>query len=165
MSDRKLNYVKTSPEPYKRMSALGHYLAAESGLEQTLLEFVKLRASLLNGCHFCIDMHTAELKKIHETPDRIASLADWRNTDIYTQRERAALAFAEAITNIQDGHVPDAVFDAVREHFTEKETVDLAWAIAQINAWNRMGIIFQPEFRKPAATAPATAAASPEPLK
>jgi len=146
MSERKLNYVKISPEPYKLMSALGHYLTAESGLEQTLLEFVKLRASLLNGCHFCIELHTGELKKIHETADRIAGLSGWRNTDIYTQRERAALAFAEAVTNIQEG-MPDAVFAAVREHFTEKEMVDLTWAIAQINAWNRMGITFQPEPR------------------
>ncbi len=97
-------------------------------------------------------MHIHELKKLNETPERIAGLADWRNSDLYTQRERAALAFAEAITNIQDGHVPDPVFDAVREHFSEKETVDLAWAIAQINAWNRMGITFQPEFREPKAT-------------
>jgi AhpD family alkylhydroperoxidase len=152
MSERKLNYVKISPEPFKLMSALGHYLTAESGLEPTLLAFVKLRASLLNGCHFCIDMHTHELKQSNETSDRIAGLSDWRNTDLYTQRERAALAFTEAVTNIQDGHVPDAVFEAVREHFTEKETVDLAWSIAQINAWNRMGITFQPEFRAPNAS-------------
>jgi AhpD family alkylhydroperoxidase len=151
MSDRKLNYVKISPEPYKRMSSLGHYVNAESGLEQNLLGFVELLASQLNGCHFCIDMHTAELKKLNETAERISGLSGWRNTDLYTQRERAALAFAEAITNVQDGHVPDAVLDAVQEHFSEKETVDLAWAIAQINAWNRMGITFQPEFRASAA--------------
>jgi AhpD family alkylhydroperoxidase len=160
MSERKLKYPRISPEPYKHMMELGHYLNAGSGLEHTLLEFVKLRSSLLNGCHFCIDMHTHELQKLNETPERIAKLTDWRDSDLYTQRERAALAFAEAITNIQDGHVPDAVFDAVREHFSEKETVDLAWAIAQINAWNRMAITFQPEFR-----APGTAPASVEPVK
>jgi AhpD family alkylhydroperoxidase len=149
MSERKLKYPKISPEPYQRMSALGHYVNAESGLEANLLGFVELLSSQLNGCDFCTGMHTWELKKANETPERIAGLADWRNSDLYTRRERAALAFAEAITNVQDGHVPDAVFDEVREHFTEKETVDLAWAIAQINAWNRMGITFQPEFRQP----------------
>jgi AhpD family alkylhydroperoxidase len=146
MSERKLNYVKVAPEAFKRMSELGHYINTQTGIENSILEFVKLRSSQLNGCHFCIDMHTHELQKQNETPGRIAGLADWRNSDLYTQRERAALAFAEAITNIQDGHVPSPVFDAVREHFSEKETVDLAWAIAQINAWNRMAITFQPEF-------------------
>jgi AhpD family alkylhydroperoxidase len=147
--DRKLKYPKVSPEPFARQSALEHYLTAESGLEHTLLEFVKLRSSLLNGCHFCVDLHTYELKKVNETPERIASIADWRNTDLYTHRERAALAWAEAVTNIQDGHVPDAVFEEVSQHFTEKELVDLTWAAASINAWNRMGIVFQPEFRQP----------------
>jgi len=151
MSERKLKYPRISPEPYKHMLALGHYVNAESGLEHNLLGFVELRASQLNGCHFCIEMHAHDLEKSNETPERIAGLADWRDSSLYTQRERAALAFAEAVTNIQEGHVPDAVFDEVRAHFTEKETVDLAWAVAQINAWNRMGIIFQPEFRKPAA--------------
>jgi len=160
MSERKLKYPKISPEPYKRMSSLGHYVNAESGLEQNLLGFVELLSSLLNGCDFCIQMHTHELKKLNETPGRIAGLADWRNSDLYTQRERAALAFAEAITNIQEGHVPGPIFDAVREHFSEKEAVDLAWAIAQINAWNRMGVTFQPEFKTPGA-----AAAVPEPVK
>ncbi len=123
--DRQLKYPQISPEPYARQLALGHYLNAESGLEHTLLEFVKLRASLLNGCDFCIDMHRYELKKAHETADRIAGIEDWRNTSLYTQRERAALALAEAVTNIQDGHVPDVVFDEVSQHFTEKELVDL----------------------------------------
>jgi AhpD family alkylhydroperoxidase len=147
--DRKLKYPKVSPEPYARQSALEHYLTAESGLEHNLLTFVRLRASLLNGCHFCIDMHTYALKKSNETPDRIAAIADWRNTTLYTQRERAALAWTEAVTNIQDGHVPDVIFDEVSQHFTEKELVDLTWVVASINAWNRMGIVFQPEFREP----------------
>ncbi|HEY0308382.1 MAG TPA: carboxymuconolactone decarboxylase family protein [Acidobacteriaceae bacterium] len=149
--DRKLKYPRVSPEPYEKQSALEHYLRAESGLEQTLLNFVRLRASLLNGCHFCIDLHTWELKKSNETPDRIASLADWRDTTLYTQRERAALAWTEAVTNIQDGHVPDVIFDEVSQHFTEKELVDLTWAVASINAWNRMGITFQPQFHEPIA--------------
>jgi AhpD family alkylhydroperoxidase len=149
--ERKLKYPRLSPEPFARQSALEHYLSAESGLEHILLEFVRLRSSLLNGCHFCIDLHRYELKKANETPERIAAVEDWRNTALYTHRERAALAFAEALTNVQDGHVPDAVFDEVSQHFSEKELVDLAWAIASINAWNRMGITFQPQFREPAA--------------
>jgi AhpD family alkylhydroperoxidase len=159
MSESKINYAKISPEPFRRMRALGNYINTESGLEPTLLEFVRLRSSLLNKCHFCIDMHRHELKKMNETAERIAGLEDWRNTGFYTQRERAALAFAEAVTNIQDG-MPDAVFAEASQHFGEKELVDLAWAIAQINAWNRLGVTFEPEYHEPNTTP-----ASPEPVK
>jgi AhpD family alkylhydroperoxidase len=122
------------------MTALEHYLNAASGLERVLLDMVRLRASLMNGCEYCIALHTAELKKQNETEERIAGLSDWRGSNAYTQRERAALAWTEAVTDIQDGHAPDAVYDEVRAHFSDVETVNLALAITTINAWNRLAI-------------------------
>jgi AhpD family alkylhydroperoxidase len=136
----RLNFYKLAPEGMAPMTALGHYLTTETGLEPVLLGLVQLRASLLNGCEYCIRMHTDELKKLHEPDERIAGLSDWRGSDAYTQRERAALAWTEAVTNIQDGHADDAVYAQVRDHFSEKETVDLTLAITTINAWNRIAI-------------------------
>jgi AhpD family alkylhydroperoxidase len=123
-----------------KMTALEHYLNTATGLEPVLLDLVRLRASLMNGCEYCIELHTAELKKQNETEERIASLSDWRGSGAYTQRERAALAWTEAVTNIQDGHAPDAVYDEVRAHFSDVETVNLTLAITTINAWNRLAI-------------------------
>ena len=139
----RLKYPELAPEGYAAMRALEHYLNTGTGLESTLQEFVRLLASELNGCEYCTHLHTAQLKKHNETEDRIAGVMGWRASDIYTQRERAALAWTEAVTNIQDGHAPDAVFEQVHEHFSETEIVNLTWAIASINAWNRMAIAFQ----------------------
>ena len=140
MSEPRLKYGQLAPEGLAKMTALEHYLNTGSGLEPVLLGFVRLRASLMNGCEFCIKMHTAELKKLHEPEERIAGLADWRGSGAYTQRERAALGWCEALTDIQDGHAPDAVYDEVRTHFSEAETVNLTLAITNINAWNRLAI-------------------------
>ncbi len=101
---------------------------------------VRLRVSLLNGCEFCIRLHTSELEKVNETAERIAGVADWRGSDAYTKRERAALAWAEALTNIQDGHAPDAVYEEVLAQFSDVETVNLTLVISTINAWNRISI-------------------------
>jgi len=136
----RLKYVDLAPEGVAKMSALEHYLNTGSGLEPVVMELARLRSSLINGCEYCIRLHTAELKKHNETPERIASVAEWRNSDAYTQRERAALAWAESITNIQEGHAPDAVYDEVRKHFSESETVNLTLVITTINAWNRIAI-------------------------
>jgi AhpD family alkylhydroperoxidase len=136
----RLSFYRLAPVGLERMTALGHYLNTETGLEQVLLGLVRLRASEMNGCEYCIRMHTDELKKEHEPEGRIAALAEWRGSDAFTQRERAALAWTESVTNIQDGHAPDAAFAAVREHFSEKEIVDLTLAITTINAWNRIAI-------------------------
>lgn len=136
----RLSYEKLAPEGFARMSAVGHYLNTETGLEAVLLELVRLRASLMNGCEYCIHMHTGELKKLNETPERIAGLSNWRGSDAYTQRERAALAWTEAVTNIQDGHASDVVYDDVRAHFSEAEAVNLTLTITTINAWNRIEI-------------------------
>jgi AhpD family alkylhydroperoxidase len=140
MSEPRLKYGQLAPESLARMRELEHYLNTGTGLEHTLLELVRLRASLMNGCEYCIDLHTEQLKKLNETAERIAVVADWRGSDVYTRRERAALAWAEAVTNIQEGHAPDVVYHEVRAHFTDVETVNLTLAITTINAWNRISI-------------------------
>ena len=140
MSEGRLKYWELAPESIEKMRALEHYLNTGTGLELSLLELVRLRASLMNGCEYCIHMHTAALKKTNETPERIAGVAEWRGSAAYTPQERAALGWTEALTNIQEGHAPDAVYDEVRTHFTDAETVNLTLAITTINAWNRIAI-------------------------
>ncbi|MBB5315539.1 carboxymuconolactone decarboxylase family protein [Tunturibacter empetritectus] len=140
MSNPRLKYGQLAPEGLAKMSALEHYLNTETGLEASLRELVRLRASLMNGCEYCIRLHTSELRKMNETAERIAGVEDWRNSEIYTKRERAALAWAEAVTNIQEGHAPDVLYEAVRAEFTEVETVNLTLVITTINAWNRISI-------------------------
>jgi AhpD family alkylhydroperoxidase len=138
--EARLDYGKLAPEGLTKMRALEHYLNTGTGLEPTLLEAVRLRVSLMNGCEYCIGMHTGELQRHGETAERIAEIADWRGSDAYTQRERAALGWAEALTDIQEGHAPDVLYEAVREHFSDAETVNLTLAITTINAWNRIAI-------------------------
>jgi len=140
MSEPRLKYGQLAPEGLAKMMELEHYLNTGTGLEASLLELVRLRASLMNGCEYCIHMHTAELRKSNETAERIAGVGDWRGLEIYTKRERAALAWAEAVTNIQEGHAPDAVYDELRAHFSDVETVNLTLVITTINAWNRISI-------------------------
>lgn len=138
--DARLDYSKLAPEGMVRMRALEHYLNAQAGLEANLQEFVRLLASKLNGCQYCIELHTAELHRHNETADRIAGVVDWRGSEVYTQRELAALAWAEALTNIQDGHAPDAMYQELKAHFTDVEIVNLTLTITSINAWNRLAI-------------------------
>jgi AhpD family alkylhydroperoxidase len=121
------------------MRALEDYLAT-SELDVRLIHLIKLRASQINGCAYCLDMHWKDLRAVGETEQRMYSLDAWRECPYYTDRERAALEWTEAVTLIADGHVPDAVYDAVRPHFTEKELADLTVALATINAWNRLAI-------------------------
>ena len=136
----RLKYGQLAPEGLAKMTDLEHYLNTGSGLEMVLMQLVRLRASLMNGCEYCIKLHSTELKKLNETAERIAGLTEWRDSSLYTQRERAALAWAEAVTNIQEGHAPDVVYDAMREHFSEVEAVNLTLVITTINAWNRIAI-------------------------
>ena len=138
--EARLKYGHLAPEGLARMTALEHYLNTGSGLDTILMQLVRLRASLMNGCEYCISLHTSELKKLNEPPERIDGLADWRNSDLYTHRERAALAWTDAVTNIQDGHAPDVVYDEMRAHFSEVEVVNLTLVISTINAWNRIAI-------------------------
>ena len=140
MSEPRLKYGQLAPEGLAKMSALEHYLNNGTGLEVSLRGLVRLRASLMNGCEYCIRLHTRELQTLNETAERIAEVENWRDSELYTKRERAALAWAEAVTNIQDGHAPDAVYEAVRAQFTDVETVNLTLVITTINAWNRISI-------------------------
>jgi AhpD family alkylhydroperoxidase len=143
----RMEYWKVAPGGYKAMSSLEAYLR-ESGLEHALLHMVKLRASQMNGCAYCIDMHWKDARAAGESEQRLYGLDAWREAPYYTDRERAALEWTEALTNITDGHVPDAAYDAVRSHFSEKELADLTWAVAAINAWNRVAIAFRSEAGK-----------------
>lgn len=142
----RLPYTKLAPEAYHSLVSLGHYLRTATSLDAVLLGLIDLRASQLNRCGFCIGMHTHELKKANEPDSRINAVADWRNSDAFTPRERAALAWTEEITNIQDGHASDEAYAAVSEYFKDKDLVDLTFAIATINAWNRLGIGFRTEW-------------------
>jgi AhpD family alkylhydroperoxidase len=151
----RLPYPKLAPEPYEKFLAVGKYLSTATALETDLLHLVYLRASLLNNCGFCIGMHTADLKKRHEPQTRIDAVANWQSSDAFTPRERAALAWTDSITNIQSSHASDADYAAVSEFFTGKDLVDLTFAIAQINSWNRLGIAFAAEWNPPAKPAEA----------
>ena len=138
----RLNYYKLAPEAAKTLGSLGTYLAG-CGLEHSLLELVKIRASQINGCAYCIDMHTKDARAAGETEQRIYALSAWRETPFFTDRERAALAWAETVTRISDSGVPDDIYSEARQQFSEKEIVDLTWAVAAINAWNRIAISFR----------------------
>jgi len=135
----RLNYPRVAPGIYQAMDGLDQYLA-RCGLEESLLHLVRLRASQINGCAYCLDTHWKDLRAIGEAEQRLYSLDAWRECPYYTDRERAALAWAEAGTLIATGHVPNEVFEAVRPQFSEKELADLTLALATINAWNRLSI-------------------------
>jgi AhpD family alkylhydroperoxidase len=137
--EARFNGMKTAPGAYGAMLGLEKYLQ-ECGLEQGLLHLIKLRASQVNGCAYCLDMHWKDLRAIGEKEERMYSLDAWRECPYYTERERAALAWTEAVTLITDGHVPDSVYEELRAHFSEKEMCDLTLAVATINAWNRLAI-------------------------
>jgi AhpD family alkylhydroperoxidase len=136
----RLKYADLAPEGMEKMRALEHYLNTGTGLARNLQDMVRLLASLLNGCEYCIGLHTAELQKENETPERIAGVLSWRESELYTNRERAALAWTEAVTNIQQGHAPDTVYEELRSHFTDAEIVNLTMTITTINSWNRLAI-------------------------
>ena len=135
----RINYAKTAPGVYDAMDALDRYLAG-CGLEKPLLFLVQLRASQLNGCAYCIDMHWKDLRAAGEKEQRLYGLDAWRESPYYTDREKAALAWAEAVTRIADGHAPDAAHEEARAQFSERELADLTLAVATINAWNRLSI-------------------------
>ena len=141
---RRMEYWKVAPGGFKAMSSLEVYLH-DSGFDASFLHMVKLRASQINGCAYCIDMHWKDAREAGESEQRLYGLDAWREAPYYSERERAALEWTEALTNITEGHVTDAVYDAVRGHFSEKELVDLTWAVAAINAWNRVSIAFRSE--------------------
>ena len=135
----RLNYAQTAPGAYKAMLGLEDYLH-KCGLEESLIHLIKLRVSQINGCAYCLDMHWKDLRAIGEDEQRLYSLDAWEECPYYSDRERAALAWTEAVTLVADEHVPDSVYERVRPHFTEKELCDLTLAVAAINAWNRLSI-------------------------
>lgn len=135
---RRFNYAKAAPAAMAAMQALDARVE-ESGLEAVLTHLVRLRASQLNGCAYCVDMHWKDLRALGENEQRLYGLVVWRECPWYTARERAALAWTEAVTLVQGG-VPDATYEEVRQHFTEAELAELTFAIAAINAWNRLSV-------------------------
>lgn len=140
--EQRLNAWRAAPGAYKAMRALQDYVNG-CGLEPKLQELVKIRASQINGCAFCLAMHTRDARKLGETEERMHLLAAWREAPLYSARERAALAWTEAVTLVTDGHVPDAVYEEARQVFSEQELADLTAAVVVINGWNRFQIAFR----------------------
>lgn len=141
---QRLDYKAASPAAFKAMLDLETY-ARGSGLEHSLLELVKMRASQINGCAFCLNMHSRDARAAGETEQRLYVLQAWREAPLYSERERAALAWTEALTRISTDPVSDELYTDVRRHFDEKGIVDLSLAIIAINGWNRLAIPFRSE--------------------
>ncbi|HET7208193.1 MAG TPA: carboxymuconolactone decarboxylase family protein [Terriglobales bacterium] len=137
--EERIQYAKVAPGAYHAMLGLEKYLH-ECGLEEGLLHLIKLRASQINGCAYCLDMHWKDLRSIGENEQRLYSLDAWEECPYYTDRERAALAWTEAVTRVSETRVPNEVYERVRKQFSEKELADLTLAVATINAWNRLSI-------------------------
>ena len=135
----RMSYAKSSPGLYEAMGNLDQFVQ-KSGLESNLVLFVQLRASQINGCAYCLDMHSRDLRAAGEREQRLYALDAWRESPWYSDRERAALEWTEAVTLVAGSRVPDAVYDEVRPHFSEKELACLTLAVAAINAWNRLSI-------------------------
>jgi len=136
---QRFDFVKAAPGAYRAMAGLESYLH-ECGLEGSLLHLIKLRASQINGCAYCLDMHWKDLKAIGEKDERLYELNAWEEAPFYSERERAALAWTDAVTEVSKSRVPDELYENVRKHFSEKEIADLTLAIATINAWNRLSV-------------------------
>ena len=136
---RRFDHAKLAPGGYRAMLGLESFLHG-CGLEAGLIHLLKLRVSQINGCAFCIDMHWKDLRAIGESEQRLYSLDAWHESPFYSDRERAALRWAEAVTQLSDGHVSDAVYAQVREQFDEQGVANLTFAVATINAWNRLAI-------------------------
>ena len=153
--EQRLDAYKIAPAAYKALVGVETYIQT-SGLEHSLIELVKMRASQINGCAFCLDMHSKDARRAGETEQRLYLLNAWRESRLYTPRERAALAWTEALTLIAQSQAPDDVYAALKTQFTEKEIVDLTTLVAMINVWNRVSIGFrnqhpvpgEPEYQK-----------------
>jgi len=138
----RINIANADPKAMAAMSGLEAYVL-RSGLEHSLYLLIKMRASQINGCGYCLDMHSKDARLAGETEQRLYVLPDWKEAPFYTERERAALLWTEALTDIKEGHAPDEVYDEVRKQFSEDEMVPLTMAIVTINAWNRIAIGFR----------------------
>ena len=138
----RIDFTKVEPGAVKAMLGLEGYVRS-SGLELSLLDLIKTRASQINGCAYCIDMHTKDARARGESEQRLYLLNAWRESPFYTERERAALEWTEAVTLITEGHVPDEVYENVRRQFSEQELVNLTMAVVAINGWNRLCVSFR----------------------
>ena len=141
MSPR-LDYYNASPKAMKAMIAM-EALTANLSIEQPLLQLIRIRASQLNGCAFCTDMHSVDARRAGESDRRLYAIAVWRDSNFFDPRERAALAWAEAVTLLAESRVPDDVYEQAREQFSEGELVDLTMAVTTINSWNRLAVSFR----------------------
>ena len=137
-----MNYMKIAPESIKGLLEIEKYVA-ESGLDRKVFELVKLRASQINGCAYCIDMHTKDARSERETEQRLYGLSAWKETPFYSEKERAALAWTEALTLISEKEISDSLYNKVKEHFDDQKTIALTMAIVAINSWNRLAIGFR----------------------
>lgn len=142
MDKERLNYMKIAPESIQGLLHIEKYVA-ESGLDRKVFELVKLRASQINGCAYCIDMHTKDARSEGETEQRLYGLSAWKETPFYSEKERAALAWTEALTLISEKEISDSLYNNVKEHFGDQETIALTMAIVAINGWNRLAIGFR----------------------
>ncbi|MGJ5814564.1 carboxymuconolactone decarboxylase family protein [Paludibaculum fermentans] len=139
----RLNFAHAAPAAIRTMNSMEAYIRKSSGLQPSLLELVRLRASQINGCAYCIDMHTKDARASGETEQRLYTLSAWRETPFFTDRERAALLWTEQITLISQEHVPDGVYAEVDQYFSGEELVNLTLAVIAINGWNRLSIAFR----------------------
>ena len=140
----RLDYRRVSPAAMRAMLGLEHHLHGTS-LEKGLVKLVELRASYINGCAYCVDMHSKDARALGETEQRLLAIPVWRETPFFSERERAALEWTERVTLLHEGGVPREAFDAVREQFSDAELVDLTMAIVTINGWNRLAVSFGAE--------------------
>ncbi|MGZ6124946.1 MAG: carboxymuconolactone decarboxylase family protein [Myxococcales bacterium] len=140
----RLDIGAVSPAAYRGMLGLEKFIN-ESSIEPGLAHLLKMRASQINGCAYCLDMHSKDARALGETEQRLYGLDAWREAPYYTERERVALEWTEALTRITDGHVPDEVYERARKQFSEKELVELAMVAVAINGWNRLAIAFRSE--------------------
>jgi AhpD family alkylhydroperoxidase len=141
--EARLEPEKVSPAAYKALLGLEMFVRKQARLEPALIQLVKMRASQINGCAYCIDTHSKDARAEGETEQRLYALSAWEETPFFTDRERAALALTEAITSIKEGHVPEAVYERVKKSFSQEELVNLTLAIITINGWNRLAITFR----------------------
>src|SRR6478736_51693 len=140
----RINGLKVAPGAFQAMLGLEMFVKKSSKLEPSLLELVRMRASQINGCAYCLDMHSKDARAGGESEQRLYALNAWRETPFFTDRERAALAWTEAVTLVSETHVPDEVYARVAQHFDEAEMVALTFAVVVINSWNRLSVSFRP---------------------
>ena len=151
MEAGRLNAYKAAPDAMRAVQRVDAYIQ-QCGLEKSLIELVKMRASQINGCAYCLDMHSGDARRNGETEQRLYLLDAWQESTLYSARERAALAWTEVVTRIAETHAPDAVYDEVRRHFADKELVDLTTLVGLINLWNRLAISLRYQHPVKAAT-------------